>query len=375
MLTARITEQGSVLGLLDVMTDAAGQQQQHLNTIHVSAACRVLVHLQKQQQGLQLDTAELLQLLEQLVWQQLQAAAAGAAAGASTASRSSNASGSDDSSSSSSSSSSGGVSDGETPVCDARSLATVVYSWGKLQHKPDRQLLELLLDALLDDLQQQQQQQQQTKQSAQQVQQQQQRQQYTGDGASDAGASSSSSSSSSSSGSSVHAAVAGPRATCRILSNLCWGLSRLGYTCNCDYNSSSSSSRKQQQQQQLLRQQQYWRRLAELTLEVAPTAATGRDLSSLCYGFAAGGCISASLVFVLVACTACKHKHMYLRSIITAVYLGVFFKNCLVMMAAGHTRTVLGWWWEAGRVQLRLGSRCDCCCTGSLTVECTTATS
>jgi hypothetical protein len=326
MLTARITEQGSVLGLLDVMTDAAGQQQQHLNIIHVSAACRVLVDLQKQQQGLQLDTAELLQLLDQLVWQQLQAAAAAAAAAAvaeaSNASNGSSPSGSDDSSSSSSSR--GGVSDGEAPVFDARSLATVVYSWGKLQHKPDRQLLQLLLDALLDDLQQQ----QQLAQSAQQVPQ----QHYTGDTASDAEASSS--------GSSAHAAVAGPRATCRIISNLCWGLSRVGYTCNSDYNSSSSSSRKQQQQQQLLRQRQYWGRLAELTLEVAPTAATGRDLSSLCYGFAAGRIVSASLVLVLVACTACKHNYMYLRSIITAVFLGVSFMTCLVMMAAGHTRTV-----------------------------------
>ncbi|KAF8062099.1 hypothetical protein HT031_004359 [Scenedesmus sp. PABB004] len=260
LLTKHIGQRDSAAGLLALMREPSRARSLagvRLNTVHVATALRVLVDVRRQRPphrraggapprgadagadtsdsgarddaGEDAAAAELLQLLDALAAAQLEA--------------------------------------GAGPPPDVRSLSTLVYSWGKLAHRPAPALLERLLAAFLQQLERR------TQQAHQQ-------QPLRGPPEQPAGAA-------------AAAAAAAPpppddQAHCRALSNLCWGLAKLGYGCSQPYQQRGDPLAQPPAAAALVAQQAAWAALARAVLLLAP-AATPRDLSSLCYAFAAGG--------------------------------------------------------------------------------------
>jgi hypothetical protein len=236
-------------------------------------------------------------LLDRLAAAQLAAAAAANSEGSGTELGAQNSWGqpSDGSSSSSIGSNSRPAAQGLEPMQAVRSLSMIVNSCAHMQYTPPWQLLCQLLEASLAAANEHQEQQQGLQVDG--LGPQQQQQQEGGQALPEQQLSSSGTSNdathfrSSYSGSS-HVVV--EHATCHALSLLCNGLSKLGFTCSSVYQPLSSSSsnngmlEEQELKQRLQQQRQYWQRLAAVGSRVVQ-AGDPRDVSTLCYAFAAGG--------------------------------------------------------------------------------------
>jgi hypothetical protein len=257
------------------------------NIIHIATAYKACLHLsrkplvqqqqQQQQQASDVPAAaappeqvleKTLQLLVQLTATQLSAPAAPGGSSSSMG----------PSSGPGSSSSSLGSAE------QARALAGITYNCARLQHKLPWDVLLLLLEAFLAATHEQQQQLRLMpathNDDLQDCEQQQQQEEEASGSSWPLGSSSAVSSSSSSSKSDQQCA-------CHALSLLCWGLSKSDFTCSSVYQLSSSGLG-EQQQERLALQQLYWARLAAVGARVV-AGGTPRDVSTLCYAFAAGG--------------------------------------------------------------------------------------